>query len=314
MVRVAQPMPAALTRPRSSPSSLAASTAAITSSGSATLAWTNTPRVSLAIASPLSSCMSTTTTLAPRCASRRAVAAPRPEPPPVTIAEIPLMSMPRDCNPTDSACRCAAGAADLHAGSELSPHHDPEVGVETDAGLVGHLHSVRIGELLLGEHPEPAALVEGAVPRDVAVRGEGDRGEASLTGPAGRRVEQAGAEARALVIGVHRQLLDVRDAVELFHQHEPDDHAVVLGDERAAGLDQLGQLGQLVGRIVGATRDAGVVDRTEPLPRGDPHRPHRLDVRRDGGADRAVTVGQRSLRGAGRAPAVARCARPGGAR
>ena len=93
MVRVAQPMPAAVTRARSGPSSLAASTAAMTWSASATSAWANTPPTSLATASPLSWFMSTTTTLAPRSASRRTVASPRPEAPPVTIAEMPLRSM-----------------------------------------------------------------------------------------------------------------------------------------------------------------------------------------------------------------------------
>ena len=66
MVRVAQPTPAAVTRARSGPSSLAASTAAITCSTLATSAWANTPPTSLATASPFSGFMSTTTHLAPR--------------------------------------------------------------------------------------------------------------------------------------------------------------------------------------------------------------------------------------------------------
>src|SRR3546814_7981567 len=40
--------------------------------------------------------MSTTTTFAPRCARSRTVASPRPDAPPVTIAEMPLRSMGRD--------------------------------------------------------------------------------------------------------------------------------------------------------------------------------------------------------------------------
>ncbi len=93
MVRIAPPIPAQFTRTRSGPSSLAASIAAITSSVLVTSAWTKTPPTSLATASPLASFMSSTTTRAPRSASRRAVASPSPDAPPVTIAEHPLMSM-----------------------------------------------------------------------------------------------------------------------------------------------------------------------------------------------------------------------------
>ncbi len=54
MVRVAQPTPAAVTSERSGPSSLAASTAAITCSVSVTSVAAKTPSSSLARASPLS--------------------------------------------------------------------------------------------------------------------------------------------------------------------------------------------------------------------------------------------------------------------
>ena len=96
MVRVAQPTPAAVTRARSGPSSLAASTAAMTWSTLATSAWAKMPPTSLATASPFSGFMSTMTHRAPRAASRRTVASPRPEAPPVTIAEMPLRSMASD--------------------------------------------------------------------------------------------------------------------------------------------------------------------------------------------------------------------------
>ena len=54
-----------------------------------------TPPISLARASPFSACRSrsATTTLAPREARWRAVASPRPDAPPVTIALMPLISM-----------------------------------------------------------------------------------------------------------------------------------------------------------------------------------------------------------------------------
>ena len=86
-------MPAQLTRVRSGPSSLAASTAAMTSSVLVTSAWAKMPPSSLARASPAASCMSSTTTRAPRSVSRRAVASPSPEAPPVTMAEDPEISM-----------------------------------------------------------------------------------------------------------------------------------------------------------------------------------------------------------------------------
>src|SRR5215213_3691048 len=93
MMRPARPRPALLTRIRRGPSSDAASTAAFTCSSSATSALANTPPISAASFSPGASCRSSTTTLAPRCARSRAVASPRPDAPPVTIADAPVMSM-----------------------------------------------------------------------------------------------------------------------------------------------------------------------------------------------------------------------------
>ncbi|SKW39763.1 Uncharacterised protein [Mycobacteroides abscessus subsp. abscessus] len=95
MVRPGQPTPAQLMRTRTGPSSLAASTAAIPSASLVTSVCTKAPPSSLARASPFSSWTSAMTTLAPCAASRRAVAAPRPEAPPVTIADTPLISMSR---------------------------------------------------------------------------------------------------------------------------------------------------------------------------------------------------------------------------
>ena len=84
----ATPMPAQLTRMRGVPS--AACTAAMpaaTESGSTTSTRWNTPPSSAARASPASALRSKSATLTPSAASRRAVAAPSPEAPPVTIAE-----------------------------------------------------------------------------------------------------------------------------------------------------------------------------------------------------------------------------------
>jgi hypothetical protein len=75
--------------------SFAISMALMMSSVLVTSTLQNTPPISLASSVPLSSCRSATTTLAPFEARRRAVAAPMPEAPPVTIALTPLISMPR---------------------------------------------------------------------------------------------------------------------------------------------------------------------------------------------------------------------------
>src|ERR1700723_1736036 len=95
MVRVAQPVPAQLTRDFNGAISMAASTAAITCSVLVTSVGANMPPISLATAVPLSSCpcRSATTTRTPRSANRRDVAAPSPEAPPVTIADVPFRSI-----------------------------------------------------------------------------------------------------------------------------------------------------------------------------------------------------------------------------
>src|SRR4051812_14721204 len=82
----------AMRRPRSSRPA-ARRTAACTESGSVTshaIAW---PPMSPASAVARSAARSATTTSAPSAASRRAVASPRPDAPPKTIAVAPLMSM-----------------------------------------------------------------------------------------------------------------------------------------------------------------------------------------------------------------------------
>src|SRR4051812_448893 len=94
MIRPAPPRPPLVTRIRSGPRSQAAPPAARACSSSATSALTYTPPISPATFSPLSSWRSSTTTLLPRWASSRAVASPRPDAPPVTMADAPVMSMP----------------------------------------------------------------------------------------------------------------------------------------------------------------------------------------------------------------------------
>jgi hypothetical protein len=93
MTRPAQPVPAQLTAMRSVPTSAAWSTARWQSSGSVTSPAANSPPISTATDLAPSSLRSKTTTFAPRAASARAVAAPRPEAPPVMMAELPLISI-----------------------------------------------------------------------------------------------------------------------------------------------------------------------------------------------------------------------------
>ena len=88
-------MPAQLTRPTSLPSDWAWATTAWPSASLLTSHLTKAAPMSLATASPLSTCMSAITTLPPSAASMRAVPSPRPDAPPVTMKTLPAMSMRR---------------------------------------------------------------------------------------------------------------------------------------------------------------------------------------------------------------------------
>src|SRR5580698_5049994 len=87
------PPPAQLTSARSGASAQAASTASITSASLVMSAWTYTAPSSSATCLPGSSLTSMMTTRSPSPASRRAVASPSPDAPPVTIAEDPARSI-----------------------------------------------------------------------------------------------------------------------------------------------------------------------------------------------------------------------------
>ena len=92
-VLIALPVPAQFTRMRSCPiAARALAKPASTLSSLVTFTSQNTPPISAATASPFSFCMSKMATFTPLAASARAVAAPRPEAPPVTTAEIELSS------------------------------------------------------------------------------------------------------------------------------------------------------------------------------------------------------------------------------
>src|SRR4051812_28573440 len=95
MVRAAQPVPAQFTTDQRGARPTAVSTALTMSSVLVTSTVTNVASSSFASASPLSALMSAMTTRTPFWASKRAVAAPSPEAPPVTTAEVPLSSMGR---------------------------------------------------------------------------------------------------------------------------------------------------------------------------------------------------------------------------
>src|SRR5580692_205051 len=87
------PPPAQLTSARSGASATAASTAPITSASLVMSACTYPAPRSAATCLPSSSLTSTMTTRSPSAASRRAVASPSPDAPPVTIAEDPARSI-----------------------------------------------------------------------------------------------------------------------------------------------------------------------------------------------------------------------------
>src|ERR1700743_1971274 len=83
-MRCEPPMPAQFISTRATPCAASAlAIAALTCSSSVTSAWRATPPISVATFSAFSLLWSSTATLAPLAAIARAVAAPRPEPPPV---------------------------------------------------------------------------------------------------------------------------------------------------------------------------------------------------------------------------------------
>ena len=87
ITRLATPMPAQFTSTRAGPCAFAASaTAASADAASETSQITATPPISAATVSASLALRSQTATLAPCAASRRAVAAPSPDAPPVTMA------------------------------------------------------------------------------------------------------------------------------------------------------------------------------------------------------------------------------------
>ncbi|MNY14193.1 hypothetical protein D3C86_1473610 [compost metagenome] len=92
-VLAATAIPAQLTSPASRPSFSAASTAAWPSVSDATSHFTNWPPSSSASAVPAASFRSAMTTLPPACASIRAVPAPSPDAPPVTMNTLFWMSI-----------------------------------------------------------------------------------------------------------------------------------------------------------------------------------------------------------------------------
>ena len=96
MTRPTQPVPAQLTAIRRLPPSAAWSTARWASAGSVTSPPTKLAAepIDATTSLPRSSFRSNTVTRTPSLASLRAVASPRPEAPPVMMAELPLISMP----------------------------------------------------------------------------------------------------------------------------------------------------------------------------------------------------------------------------
>ncbi|MNN52666.1 hypothetical protein D3C81_1673780 [compost metagenome] len=107
-VLMALPVPAQLTRMRSWPmAARALAKPASTSASEVTLTWQNTPPSSRASASPFSTFRSNSATRTPCAASARAVAAPRPEAPPVTTADTDALSS----MPSFPCVLCLAGQA-----------------------------------------------------------------------------------------------------------------------------------------------------------------------------------------------------------
>ena len=163
MTRPTQPVPAQLTAMRRLPPSAAWSTAFWQSSGSVT-----SPPTKLALAPisattslPRSSLRSKTVTRTPSAASLRAVASPRPEAPPVMIAELPLISMP-----AGYGRQAATGA---------KPAGRSVAGYLAGRGLGGQ----QVDHVV---HPVPRVPLD-PLEGDRPVRVEGQRRAAPATGP-----------------------------------------------------------------------------------------------------------------------------------
>src|SRR6478672_1985960 len=132
-------MPAELTSARSGPMLLAISTALMMSSVLVTSTLQNAPPISSASAVPLSSWRSAMTTFAPLAASWRAVAAPMPDAPPVTIALAPVMSMAPDVRQHHQRGPNAASSVGFEQ-PQRRPGEHPLGGGEGQPGVAPQLH------------------------------------------------------------------------------------------------------------------------------------------------------------------------------
>src|SRR5215208_6464178 len=259
-------MPAEFTRIRSSPSSVALSTAPVIWPVSVTSTWANAPPISSARAWPFSSWTSATTTVAPAAASCRATAPPMPDAPPVISATEPEISMWRS----------------LASGSEVG------LAVSHDHGRTCQVHLTGI----VSRHVDRAAGDVDPPPSGTVGRGgQGGRARAGATRPglagatlmdAHRHVVTAAAydelhvDAAGIQALVVRRLLEQRAGLGevLDHHHRVRVARVdVDGGPRPVTNTDLG----LASDRRRAHRDGvGVAvagDRLHAVARGDAHRP-----------------------------------------
>src|SRR5262245_39031098 len=214
-MRLATPMPAQLTRMRSWPCALrAAASAASTLASLVTSHLAKMPPSSLASFSPASALRSSRATFTPLAASARAVAAPRPEAPPVTTAGMVLSSCIACYSPlraTALARRRRPHPLHQHGKRRKSQGDDMRID-ELDAGEAqDSADQLRKQQQHAGEREEEG-VQRRALLQEAALEGEGEDGDA---GERLRSDEEDIDPAAAL-----RHLQQQTHAQRIAHEHE----------------------------------------------------------------------------------------------
>ena len=137
-------------------------------------------------------------------------------------------------------------------GSQRESHRDSRAEVVVTDGSLVVADSTQFGREVAHDR-EPERLVEGRVPRNISVRGEGDRIEALCDGPGGDGFHQQAPQALPGVVGVHRQLPDVKVGI-----HQVDTHEA---HRRLANHQDEGRRGEVVVSVV--VRERTDADRLE---------------------------------------------------
>jgi hypothetical protein len=110
---------------------------------------------------------------------------------------------------------------DIGINSERQSHGNPRAEVVISDGPLMFPDCAQLRRQVIF-NPESEGFVERSVPGNVTVRGQGDRIKALQSSPGNGRFHQPPTETLPSVIGVHRQLPDVRDAGHHLDAYKPD--------------------------------------------------------------------------------------------